>query len=73
MEDQVQDAVEAVAVEEQAPKPRKRAKVACRVLRDYWTDAEPPHNRIRKGTIVDVTSEEAMDGMEAGTLERVKA
>jgi len=47
----------------------KAALVACVVLRDYWLSAD---ERIRKGQGVEVTAEEAMTGMENGTLERVK-
>lgn len=56
-------------------KKAKAQTVAVRVLRDHWVenpaDAENP-TRIRKGTIVDVPVEAAMDGMEAGALARVK-
>lgn len=47
------------------------AGVMCIVQRDYWpTDNEM--DRVRKGTIVEVTADEAMDGMESGLLARVK-
>jgi len=49
--------------------------VTVRVLRDYWVanEADPDQpERIRKGTIVDVPVEAALDGIESGTLARVK-
>lgn len=39
------------------------------VVRDQW-DADG--NRITKGTQVDLTAEQAMDGVESGALARVK-
>lgn len=59
---------------EEAPKKRGRPPkqgVMCEVLRDYWP-TENEIDRVRKGTIVEVTPDEAMDGMEAGLLKRVK-
>lgn len=47
----------------------KQKLVACEVLRDYWTDKG---ERVRKGTGVEVTAEEAMTGLENNTLKRVK-
>ena len=41
----------------------------CKVLRDYW-DAEGV--RIPKGAVADFGATEAIDGVEAGALERVK-
>lgn len=43
--------------------------IPCVVLRDFWDEKAV---RTRKGKIIEVTAEEAMDGMENGTLERVK-
>lgn len=43
--------------------------VECRLLRDFWDDKGERH---KKGTVVDMTIEAAMDGVEQGTLERVK-
>jgi hypothetical protein len=48
--------------------------VKVRVLRDYWLE---PHkdgseNRVRAGSEIDVPVEAALDGIEAGMLERVK-
>ena len=45
--------------------------VTCEVLRDYWP-TDDPQDRVRRGTFVDVSKDEAMDGLEAGTLRRVK-
>lgn len=46
-------------------------KVKARVLRDFWpTDNEL--DRVTAGTIIDVTTETLIDGMEKGILERVK-
>lgn len=45
--------------------------VLCIVQRDYWpTDSD--EDRVRAGTIVEVSADEAMDGMEAGLLARVR-
>lgn len=52
--------------------------VACTVERDYWmSDGEAKElgledRRIRAGTVVEVTPDEAMTGMEQGTLKRIK-
>lgn len=41
------------------------------ILRDIWpTDNED--DRMRAGTVVDVSPEDAMDGLEKGTMARVK-
>lgn len=45
--------------------------VKCRVLRDYWP-TENQMDRVRKGDIIEATLEQALDGVEAGNLERVK-
>ena len=50
----------------------RKAKVACVVLRDFWTADDEKGGRVAAGTIIEVTPEEAMDGIEAGTLSRVK-
>lgn len=58
---------------------KKGDLVACEVLRDYWISEEEQEAlelespRIRKGTIVEVSTEAAMAGMEADVLKRVKA
>lgn len=43
--------------------------VECVVLRDFW-DAEGV--RHREGTVIAASVEEALDGVEAGILSRVK-
>jgi hypothetical protein len=49
--------------------PAKEKTIKVRVLRDFW----PKENeRVRKGTEVDVSVEEALDGIESGAFERVK-
>lgn len=67
--------VEAEVAEEpvEAAEPAPRSDmVMVRVLRDYWpTDSQ--EDRIRKGTLQEVSALEALDGIESGTLERVKS
>lgn len=43
--------------------------IAVRVLRDFWDD---DGERIRKGTVTEVSVEAALDGVENGILSRVK-
>lgn len=43
--------------------------IKCRILRDRWDEDGVRHP---KGTEVSVPVEAAMDGIESGTLERVK-
>lgn len=50
----------------------KEKLIPVRVLRDYWIGEPGNAERIRKGTIVDVPIETALDGVETGVLERVK-
>lgn len=45
--------------------------VLCVVQRDYWP-TERDEDRVRAGTIIEATPEEAMDGMESGLLSRVR-
>lgn len=52
--------------------PAKEKLVTVRVKRDYWVGEPGAAERIRKGTIVEVPMEAALDGVEAGVLERVK-
>ena len=47
----------------------KSSGIKCLVLRDYW-DAEGA--RVPAGTEVTLEAEAAIDGVEAGTLSRVK-
>ena len=44
-------------------------KFKYEVQRDVWTSEG---ERIRKGTIAELTAEEAQDGIEAGSLKRIK-
>lgn len=48
----------------------KEKTVACTIMRDRWDENCV---RIPAGTVVEVSVEVAMDGIENGTLERVKA
>lgn len=43
--------------------------VACTVLRDFWPEEDV---RVAAGTIIEVPVAAAMDGVENGTLSRVK-
>lgn len=52
-------------------RPKEDKTIAARVLRDYWP-TEDQNDRVRKGAIIEVTAEQMIDGMEIGTLERVK-
>jgi hypothetical protein len=52
----------------EAPAPQM---VTCMVLRDFWP-TENQADRVRKGQIVDVTVEQALDGVESGALKRVR-
>lgn len=50
-------------------RPKKDSLVQCVVNRDYWpTEGE----RVRKGTIIEITPEEALDGIETGAISRLK-
>lgn len=49
----------------------KEETVKARVLRDFWPSADQTE-RVRAGTIVDVTKDALIDGLEKGVLERVK-
>lgn len=44
--------------------------VTCRILRDFWKAAD---ERVVAGTIVELSADAAMDGLEKGLIERVKA
>jgi len=70
---------------DEAPKakrgrPPKKQTVTMRVERDYWPTEEDldagwpktERNRVRAGTLIEVSTEAAMDGLEAGMLSRVK-
>jgi len=43
--------------------------VRALVLRDYWTSGDE-EGRVRAGTIIDVTKDELIAGMERGILRR---
>lgn len=43
--------------------------IKCLVLRDYWND---DGERVRAGTVVDLSADAAIDGVESGALSRVK-
>lgn len=63
---------ESAGAQDTAPKGKaKRAEklIPVRINRDFW-DAEG--NRHRKGTVVEVPVEAALDGVETGALSRVK-
>lgn len=62
---------EAEVDQDPTPEPAPRPDtVLVRVLRDYWPAED---ERVRKGTLQEMTALEALDGIEAGTLERVKS
>lgn len=54
-----------------ADDPKTEGAIRCLVMRDFWpTDNE--EDRVRAGTMIEVTAEKALDGIEAGTLARVR-
>lgn len=50
-------------------KPAKERLIPVHVMRDVWDENG---TRLRKGTIVEVSVDAALDGVENGTLSRVK-
>lgn len=48
---------------------QKEKMVKVRVLRAFWPEED---QRVEKGTEIEVTVEQALDGVENGMLERVK-
>lgn len=60
-----------VEVTEQVEKTQERM-VTVRVMRDFWAGEPGNAQRVRKGSIVDVPVEAALDGVESGALSRVK-
>ena len=72
MSENLQEATAAAVAEpaaKEVAKTTKKRGIACIVLRDYWgVDGD----RVPAGTEVTLDAEEAMDGVEAGTLSRVK-
>lgn len=53
---------------QQAPAPPVQT-LPVRINRDFWDASGVRH---RKGTVIEVSVDEALDGVEAGTLSRVK-
>lgn len=47
----------------------EQKKIECRILRDTWDE---DGNRHRKGSVISLDPEHAMDALEAGAVERVK-
>ena len=45
--------------------------IRCVVLRDFWP-TEKDEDRVRAGVMIEVSAEEALDGIESGLLARVK-
>jgi hypothetical protein len=45
--------------------------IKARVLRDFWAGPDET-SRVRAGTVVDVSTDTLIDGLEKGVLERVK-
>ena len=43
--------------------------VRALVLRDYWTEADEA-GRVRAGTVIDVSKDDLIAGMERGVLQR---
>ena len=55
-----------------ADQAKEEGMVRVVVLRDFWpTDDDA--DRVRAGAVIDVTADEAMDGLESGTMARMKA
>ena len=52
-------------------RPPKAETVRAEVMRDYWTKADEDGGRVRAGSIVDVTKDQLIAGMETGLLRRV--
>jgi len=52
-----------------APKAAAGRPLPFRINRDFWDEAG---ERYRKGSIVEMSAEEALDGVESGALSRVK-
>lgn len=52
-------------------RPPKAETVSVRVLRGFWP-TENQEDRVRKGQIIEVTKDDLIAGLEAGTMERIK-
>jgi hypothetical protein len=51
--------------------PPESGQVRMVVLRDFWP-TENEADRVRANSVIDVTAEEAMDGLESGNMARFK-
>jgi hypothetical protein len=52
-------------------RPPKAATVSMVILRDYWTKGDgSDDDRVRAGTVVEVSVDEAMAGLESGSMRR---
>lgn len=51
---------------------RKPKLIECRVIRDFWTKDDENGGRVKAGTILELSPEDAIDGIESGNLARVK-
>ena len=67
-EDRLREEIGKAAPHDKAVAPHPQQFISMRVLRDFWGE----DGRVRKGTIVDVPVETALDGVENGSLSRVK-
>jgi hypothetical protein len=70
LQDEIDKALGAPKAEDKpAPQPPAEKKIPVRINRDFWDEAGERH---RKGQIVEVSVEAALDGAESGALSRVK-
>jgi hypothetical protein len=65
-DERIQQEIDAVNA---SNKPQDRL-IPVKVLRDFWDGSG---NRCQKGTVVEVSVDDALDGVAAGSFERVKA
>lgn len=54
------------------PEPKAGDTYPFRVNRDFWAGERGNAERIRKGTVIELPLEQAIDGVETGALSRVK-
>lgn len=52
------------------PKPAQESTVRALVMRDFWPTED---NRVRAGTVIDVTKDDLIAGLETGILARAPA
>lgn len=52
------------------PKPAQEPTVRALVMRDFWPTED---NRVRAGTVIDVTKDDLIAGLESGILARAPA